>query len=36
MRHIPKVMVLDVIETLFGLDPLDAKLRTLGLAEGAI
>ena len=36
MPHQPKAVVLDVIETCFALDPLEEKLRGLGLPEGSL
>lgn len=36
MRNKPKAVVLDVIETCFALDPLEEKLRELGLPEGSL
>jgi 2-haloacid dehalogenase len=36
MRRKPKAVVLDVIETLFALDPLEEGLRDLGLPEGSL
>ncbi len=36
MRRKPTAVVLDVIETLFAIDPLEEKLRDLGLPDGAL
>ncbi len=36
MRHQPKAVVLDVIETCFAIDPLAAELKELGLPEGSL
>jgi len=36
MKQKPKAVVLDVIETLFPIAPLDEKLRALGLPEGSL
>ncbi|MBA2241432.1 MAG: hypothetical protein H0W04_00860, partial [Chthoniobacterales bacterium] len=36
MRHKPKAVVLDVIETCFAIDSLDEKLSELGLPAGSL
>lgn len=36
MKRPPKAVVLDVIETLFAVDPLEEKLGALGLPEGSL
>ncbi len=36
MKRKPKAVVLDVIETLFAIDPLEEKLHALGLPDGSL